>query len=136
LEDNPYKSRYKPIAFLNPLAMRMCAGASSIVISRAGSFIFEIASWALPSIIVPFTKSNNDHARKNAYAYARVGACVVIEESNLSPNLLIAEISRILAHADIRLQMKSSARQFALQDAAKVIALKMVDIGLSHEEDA
>jgi UDP-N-acetylglucosamine--N-acetylmuramyl-(pentapeptide) pyrophosphoryl-undecaprenol N-acetylglucosamine transferase len=136
LKDNPFKSRYKPIAYLNPLALRMCAGASALVISRAGSFIFEIAAWALPSIIVPFKKSNNDHARKNAYAYARAGACVVIEESNLSPNLLVSEIARILAHAEIKLQMKSSARQFALNDAAQVIARKMIEIGLSHEEDS
>jgi UDP-N-acetylglucosamine--N-acetylmuramyl-(pentapeptide) pyrophosphoryl-undecaprenol N-acetylglucosamine transferase len=80
LENNEMKSRYHPFAFLNPLAIRMSAGVSSIVITRAGSALFEIASWGIPALVIPFNKSNADHARKNAYNYARAGAGEVIEE--------------------------------------------------------
>jgi len=45
LLENKNKSRYKPLGYLNSLEMRMAAGASSLVISRGGSTIFEIASW-------------------------------------------------------------------------------------------
>jgi UDP-N-acetylglucosamine--N-acetylmuramyl-(pentapeptide) pyrophosphoryl-undecaprenol N-acetylglucosamine transferase len=45
LINNPKQSRYKPFGYLNSLEMRMAAGAASLVISRAGSTIFEIASW-------------------------------------------------------------------------------------------
>src|SRR3989344_2203762 len=48
LTDNESKSRYMPFAFLNPLQMKMAAGAASIIVSRAGSTLFEIASWGVP----------------------------------------------------------------------------------------
>ena len=75
LLNNPNKNRYKPFGYLNNLEMRMAAGVASLVISRAGSTIFEIASWAKPSIIIPIADSNENHQVKNAFAYAKAGAC-------------------------------------------------------------
>ena len=67
-----------------------------MIISRGGSGIFEIALWGVPSIIIPLSTSAEDHQRKNAFTYARSGAAIVIEEANLTPNILTAEIDRIL----------------------------------------
>src|SRR3989339_364848 len=61
-----YKPRYRPVAYLNSLQMKMAAGAATVIVSRAGSTLFEIAGWGVPSILVPFTNSNADHSRKNA----------------------------------------------------------------------
>ena len=44
LYNNRYQNHYKPFDYLNELAMRMSAGVADVVISRAGSAIFEIAS--------------------------------------------------------------------------------------------
>ena len=96
MENNPNISRYVPTPYLNNLATRMAAGCANLIISRAGSAIFEIASWGIPSIIIPITNSNGNHQRKNAYNYARSGACEVIEEGNLSSHLFIAEIDKLL----------------------------------------
>ncbi len=134
LQDSQFKNRYKPMPFLNVLEMRMAAGIASVIISRAGSTIFEIASWGIPSIIVPFTISNNDHARKNAYAYARAGACQVIEEKNLAPHVLIEEINRINDDLILHDKMAAAAHNFFQTDAAKKIAEKVLEIGLSHVE--
>jgi UDP-N-acetylglucosamine--N-acetylmuramyl-(pentapeptide) pyrophosphoryl-undecaprenol N-acetylglucosamine transferase len=134
LQDTQFKNRYKPMPFLNVLEMRMAAGIASVIISRAGSTIFEIASWGIPSIIVPFTISNNDHARKNAYAYARAGACQVIEEKNLAPHVLIEEINRINDDLILHDKMSAAAHNFFQADAAKKIAEKVLEIGLSHVE--
>ncbi len=133
LENSPNSSRYVPIAYLNNLATRMAAGAATLVISRAGSSLFEIASWGVPSIVIPITNSNGDHQRKNAYSYARSGACEVIEESNLSPHVLIAEIDRLIGDKDKLLKMKNNALAFASPDAADKIAKVALDIALSHE---
>ncbi|MDB4984025.1 MAG: UDP-N-acetylglucosamine--N-acetylmuramyl-(pentapeptide) pyrophosphoryl-UDP N-acetylglucosamine [Patescibacteria group bacterium] len=134
LRDSQFRNRYKPIPFLNILEMRMSAGIAFVVISRAGSTIFEIASWGVPSIIVPFTVSNNDHARKNAYAYARAGACQVVEEKNLTPHVLIEEINRINDDLILHDKMAAAAHAFFQPDAAKKIAEKVLEIGLSHIE--
>src|SRR3989344_2900332 len=88
LSDNKDKLRYLPIAFLNPLVKKMAAGVATIIISRAGSTIFEIASWGVPSILVPITNTNGDHQKKNAFNYARAGACSVVEEMNMTANIL------------------------------------------------
>ena len=132
--NSPLAERYKPFAYLNDLALRMSAGAASIVVSRAGAGnIFEIASWGLPSIIIPLAGSAQDHQTKNAFSYARSGACVVIEENNLTPRLLLSEIARILSSHEITNKMKESARAFGRADAAKTIANALLDIALSHE---
>src|SRR6185503_14990700 len=71
LEGSAHTDRYKPFAYLNDLALRMSAGITSLVISRAGSTIFEIATWGVPSIIIPLPGAAEDHQTKNAFSYAR-----------------------------------------------------------------
>jgi len=127
------KERYFPIKFLNNLAIRMAAGCADIIISRAGSSIFEIASWGIPSIIIPITNSNGDHQRKNAYNYARTGACEVIEESNLTPHLLITQIDKIISSKDRIEDMKKNALSFSSPDASLKIAQSAIQIAETHE---
>ena len=128
------KSRYMPINFLNPLQMKMAAGAATIIISRAGSTIFEIASWGVPSILIPFTESNADHAKKNAFNYARAGACSVVEEMNMTANILCSEIDRITGDKKIWENMAKNAQAFNKPGAAEKIARELVDIALAHEK--
>jgi len=132
-ENNPNSSRYVPMAFLSVLDTRMAAGCANLIISRAGSYIFEIASWGIPSIIIPITNSNGDHQRKNAFNYARNGACEVVEESNLTLHLIVAEIDKLLSAPEKLEKMKENALAFANHDAAEKIAQAAIDIALTHE---
>ncbi|HAE36878.1 MAG: UDP diphospho-muramoyl pentapeptide beta-N acetylglucosaminyl transferase [Candidatus Nomurabacteria bacterium GW2011_GWF2_35_66] len=134
MENNENISRYVAVPYLNNLATRMAAGIATIVISRAGSAIFEIASWGIPSIIIPITNSNGNHQRKNAYNYARTKACEVIEEANLTPHVLISEIDKIINNKEKLALMKEGALNFANPDAAHKIALEAIQIAQSHEE--
>lgn len=133
LNDSQYKSRYHPYAYLNELALRMSAGAASLVISRAGSTLFEIAAWGLPSIVIPIGREVTPHQTTNAIAYAKTGAAVSIEQNNLSPTLLLSEIHRIMDNPDLYARMKLSAEAAGDTDAAKIIAKELLAIGLSHE---
>ena len=128
------KSRYRLFPFLNPLAMKMSAGAASLVISRSGSIVFEIASWGVPAILIPIDESHGDHQRKNAYNYARHGAAEVIEQGNLSPTILLSEIKRFYEDDIRRRNMMASAKAFATPDAALKIAKMIVDLALAHEK--
>ncbi len=129
-----FKYRYHIFDFLNPLSLKMIAGITDIVISRAGSTLFEIAHWEIPAIIIPAPHSKNNHQIKNAYNYAREGACIVIEENNLTDTGLIFEINRIYHDEKVKEEMKQGARNFALKGAGEKIAKKIVEIVLSHEE--
>lgn len=134
LKDNPYGERYRVFGYLNDLSIRMATGISKLIISRAGSTIFEIAAWGLPSIIIPITDSNGDHQRKNAFNYARVGASTVIEENNLTPHVLISEVEKIMSDKGISDKMAKNARAFYRPDAAETIAKEIIRLALQHEK--
>jgi UDP-N-acetylglucosamine--N-acetylmuramyl-(pentapeptide) pyrophosphoryl-undecaprenol N-acetylglucosamine transferase len=134
LKDSDFKDNYYPYSYLNKLAIRMCAGVANLVVSRAGAnSIAEIASWGIPSIIIPITKTNGDHQRNNAFNYARTGACLVVEESNLKPHVLIEEIDRLFGNKELMSQMKEATKEFVFSEAETKIAQQIIDIGLSHE---
>lgn len=133
LMDSKYKYRYRMFDFLNPLAMKMSAGVSDIVITRAGSTLFELANWQIPSIVIPLPNSARNHQLENAFDYAREGGCIVMEENNLSESLLLAEIDRIVGDEKIIAEMKAGAKRFAIQEADKNIAEEIVRIALEHE---
>lgn len=134
LEKSQNQNRYKVFGYLNSLAMRMAAGAADLVVSRAGSgAIFEIAAWGKPSVIIPIPESISRDQRKNAFAYARAGATHVIEEVNLSPHVLVAEIHKIMDNSELRAEMAKNAKKFSRPEAANKIARALIDIALKHE---
>lgn len=133
LSNSGFADRYKLFDYLNNLGMRMSAGAADIVISRAGSTIFEIAAWKKPSIIIPITESNNDHQRKNAYNYLKSGSCVVIEENNLTPEILSSEIGRLVQSPGLLSQMSQKAGAFYKPTAGHLIAKEIIDTLIKHE---
>ena len=130
-----YKYRYHIFDELNTLSMKMIAAVADVVISRAGSTLFEIAHWRIPAIIIPISHSVKNHQIKNAYNYAREGACVVVEENNLSEKLLISEINRIIDNEEVQAKMKEGAERFDIPDAAKNIAKEIISIVLLHEKE-
>lgn len=132
LGESPYASRYHVYGYLNNQTMKLASEVATIVISRAGSAIFEIASWEIPAILIPIANHIGDHQRENAFAYARAGGAVVIEEANLGPNILIAEIDNLIGDTSRRAVMKNSAKAFARQDAAELIAEQLVSVVLRH----
>ncbi|MDO8729192.1 MAG: UDP-N-acetylglucosamine--N-acetylmuramyl-(pentapeptide) pyrophosphoryl-undecaprenol N-acetylglucosamine transferase [bacterium] len=133
LLDSLHKDRYKSFDYLNVLALRMAAGVSSVVVSRAGSTIFEIAAWGVPSIIIPINERVSHDQHSNAFAYARAGACEVIEENNLTVNILSAEIERLVTNEVEREKMIAAAKIFYKSNAASLIAEEILKIALEHE---
>jgi len=132
LDENPNKDRYKPVAFLNPLAMKMSAGIANLIISRAGSTIFEIATWGTPSIIIPVPEEISRDQKKNAFAYARAGGCIVLEQNNITPTVFLSTIESILDNESKKKELSTAAKRFARGDAAQTIAEEIVDIAMSH----
>ncbi len=135
LEGNIHRTRYKVFPFLNELQMKMFGGASTIVITRSGSGgIFDVASWGKPSIMIPYPIAHDDHQRKNAYHYARAGGCVVVEEANMNPSVVLHEIDTILGNRERYDTMARHAKEFFKPDAARKIAIEALTIALSHEK--
>lgn len=134
LKDNTNKDRYKTFDYMNDLAIRMSSGIADIIISRAGSTIFEIAAWGIPSIIIPIHKDISHDQTENAFAYSRAGACKVIEEDNLTPHVLISEIRELINNKKERENMRENAKKFSRLDSANKIARQLIEICLEHEK--
>lgn len=134
LQNHPHAKRYHPFGYLAANEVASAGILSDLIISRAGSTIFEIAAWGKPSILVPIADSNGDHQRENAYAYSESGAADVLEESNLTVTLLLNQVKRILGDDSRAAQMSERARHFAKTDAAEVIAREILAMALTHEQ--
>lgn len=133
LGGNPNALRYHIYGYMDSETMKLSAETATVIVSRAGSAIFEIAAWGVPAILIPITESNADHQRKNAFAYARAGGAVVIEESNLGPNILMSEVENLMQDSKKREVMKISSNAFARTDAAEKIAEQIVAVLMRHQ---
>lgn len=123
------KSSYKIAPFFEE-NIKTAMSAADVIVSRSGSnSIFEIAAFGKPAILIPLPESANSHQLKNAYEYAKTGAAIVIESDNLSPNILINEIDRIVSDSIKRQAMSEAARRFAKPEAAKIIAEEIIKLG-------
>ena len=131
LDRNSFKHRYLVYGFLSEVDLRNASHAASLVITRAGAgSIFEAAAWRLPAILVPLPHAAQDHQRENAYAYARIGGCEVIEETNLTPHIVLSAVDKILNDLHKTAAMKRAAQEFARLDAAERIAAEIIKIGV------
>lgn len=115
-------SRYRPLAFLSEEQIADAFGACDMVISRAGSSIFEIAANGKPAILVPLASSANNHQFENAYAYSQAGAGVVIEEQNLLPGLVISQLQKMSDDVRYTTGLSEHALAFYKPEAATTIA--------------
>ena len=103
--------------------------AADIVVSRAGSSIFEIAAKGKPAILVPLSpKIAGVHQIRNAYIYSDAGAAIVIEEANLLISVFLTQVTRILDSPELTKKMTVAARTFAKPDAAEKIARDIMSL--------
>ncbi|HUY05404.1 MAG TPA: UDP-N-acetylglucosamine--N-acetylmuramyl-(pentapeptide) pyrophosphoryl-undecaprenol N-acetylglucosamine transferase [Candidatus Paceibacterota bacterium] len=134
LSGNPHADRYHPFNYLDQTSLQRAAGVADLVISRAGATsIAEIGLWKKPAILIPIPESVSHDQRTNAYAYARTGAAIVLEEENLASHLLVAEVRRILDDRELALRMGKAAEGFTDPDAARILARQVLAIALPHE---
>ena len=96
---------------------------ADLVITRAGAnSISEVAANAKPSIVIPIESSANNHQRMNAYALAKIGGCVVLEETNLGEHVLLNKINEIMESAELQKKLSENIKTFYHADAAEKIA--------------
>lgn len=120
---------YHPVNFLVEPEYAAAVHSADIIISRSGAgSIFEIAAAGKASILIPIADSANDHARRNAYIFKNDGRAEIIEETNLTPNLLLSVIASILNNPEKKKKMEQYAKEFATPDAAKLIAQALLNL--------
>ena len=121
-------SRWKVEAFLDDMAERF--SAAQLVMARSGaSTVAELAAAGKPALLIPFAAAADDHQRSNAEVMVKVGAAVMLQESQLCRPELLLETLRDLLGDPMRLQeMAINARAQARPAAAERIAARLVNL--------
>jgi len=120
--NNNFETFYRVADYFDERQLANLYQLADIVVSRAGAGgIFEIAANGKPSILIPLEDSANNHQKKNAYSYAASGATLVLEEENLTPNLFVSQIEKIL-DSDLKNSMAIKAKEFYKGNASEIIA--------------
>ncbi len=131
LKDFPEENRrrYRVVNFLDVHGVRTALTAADIVLARASAgSIFEIAVSGKPCVLVPLEGSANNHQKLNAYEYAKIGAAIVIEEANLTPNIVSSQIDDLLNDKNKYASMAEAAKRFAKPEATSIITQEIVKL--------
>lgn len=119
---------YHPYPFLTE-EFKLAFTLANLVIARASATtIFEIAFCGKPSILIPLKGAAQDHQRANAYAYAKTGGTIIIEEDNLTPNLLFSHVVSVLEDPIAMDKMSAGASSFAFRNSAEAIAKEILEL--------
>jgi UDP-N-acetylglucosamine--N-acetylmuramyl-(pentapeptide) pyrophosphoryl-undecaprenol N-acetylglucosamine transferase len=102
---------------------------ADLVISRAGaSAVAELAAAGRAAVLIPFPDAADQHQLGNARVLARAGAARIIEQHELTPERLVAEVGDLLGAPSRLNEMATAARRLARPDAAQRIADLVEDL--------
>lgn len=121
-------SFYHLFPFLNQEELKQAYAVCNLVVGRAGSgSIFEIAAVGKAAVLIPLPEGAQDHQTKNAYAYAKTGAAIVLEETNFTPHFFLERLKQIIFQSEQLKKMERAAKEFSRPLAAKIIAGYLVE---------
>ena len=133
-DDGKLNSGFRMIKFSSE--MYELFGAADIVVSRAGaSTMTELSSMAKTVIMVPNEKLPGYHQVKNARAYEKANAVVVVEDSEMhkNPELLLTAIRGLAKDKKKREELSKNLRAFVKDNAAENLANMIISVANSKD---
>lgn len=118
-------------AEVSPFIDRMADAfaAADLLICRSGaSTVAEVAAAGKPAIFIPLPTAADDHQTRNAEAFAKRDAGVLLVQEELTATRLAELVSTLLGDRARLLRMGSAARQLSHPDAAARIAELAADL--------
>ena len=128
-EDGKLKTNFRMVKFSSE--MWKLFGAADIVVSRAGaSTMTELSSMAKAVIMVPNEKLPGYHQVKNARAYEKANAALVIEDGEMNQNAtkLLSAVKKLLKDATLREELSKNLRSFVKDNAAENLANTIISV--------
>lgn len=93
---------------------------ADLVICRSGAgAVAELAAAGKPSILVPFPHSTDQHQLRNAEAFQKAGAALLVLDHEMDGGRLFEEVEKLRARPELLQRMGERARTFAHPDAAR-----------------
>ena len=100
--------------------------AADLAVARAGGSIFELAQYGVPAVLIPYPHATADHQTANARWMTDGGAAVVLQDSDLTPERLRAEVDAILLDPGRLEAMSAAAAALARPRAARDVAAEVL----------
>jgi len=126
--DKNFEKYYHATAYMDEDKIKSAYKAADLIVARAGaSSIFEIAALGKPSILVPLPGAAQNHQAKNAYQYGQAGACIVLEQDNLTPNFFMEKVRSLFFRKEDLEKMSQEALRFSKPMAAKTVAREVLE---------
>ena len=128
-EDGVLTTNFRMIKFSSE--MHKLFGAADIVVSRAGaSTMTELSSMAKTVIMVPNEKLPGYHQVKNAKAYEKAHAVVVVEDSEMyeKPEKLLNAIRKLMKDPEQCAELAKNLRGFVKDNAAENLANTVISV--------
>jgi UDP-N-acetylglucosamine--N-acetylmuramyl-(pentapeptide) pyrophosphoryl-undecaprenol N-acetylglucosamine transferase len=98
--------------------MATCLAAADVVISRAGAItLSEIQAQGKPAVLIPSPNVAENHQYHNAMALVNQKAAEIIEEKDLTPEVLIEKVDKLLSGKEVLEEYSHNARNMAIVDA-------------------
>lgn len=98
--------------------MSVCMAAADLVICRAGAItLSEIQAMGKPAILIPSPNVAENHQYHNAMALVNRGAAEIIEESQLSGELLMKKADKMLINPENLDKISENSKKMAIIDA-------------------
>ena len=102
---------------------------ADLAICRAGATtLAEIAASGVPSILIPSPFVPNNHQYYNALELSEHGASVLLEEKNLTPDLLADTVNDLMKDPVRRDKMRLAAKEMAKPNACEDTAAWLKEI--------
>jgi UDP-N-acetylglucosamine--N-acetylmuramyl-(pentapeptide) pyrophosphoryl-undecaprenol N-acetylglucosamine transferase len=115
------ENQYQVMEFIDDAPTYLAA--ADLIVSRAGaSTLAEIACRGIPSILIPYPFSSENHQVKNARSWEASGAAFCLEEKDLAPSALATSLLLLLTDPSKRESMGKEAMKFGDPQAANRIA--------------
>ena len=109
--------------------MEYALGAADLALSRSGaSSLAEFSAMELPAILIPYPTAVDDHQRLNARSFVDLGAARCFHQKQLTPNLLVSQLSELFANPAKLEAMACAMKLGKATQATEEVIKRMYDI--------
>ena len=97
--------------------MNTCMAAADLIICRSGaSAITELEAAGRASVLIPSPVVAGNHQYHNAMTLANAGAAKVIEQKDLTDDLIVSEVAELIGDRDKLREFEEKAAQCRIKD--------------------
>ena len=115
------------LEYVYDMPLRMAA--ADVVINRAGAMtLSELALVGRAAILIPSPNVTNNHQYKNAAVLRDAGAAVLLEEKDLTGDVLTNAVKERCEDREKRASMQENIKKFAVDNAAEIIYKDIIKI--------